>query len=175
MIKKLKNWYCNLLTFEKIRLLGRAVGIVVYVFLFFLLLPHLDSFGDFCLTVFLLCPYFAFIGYGIIYIFFRPDIAKLKYEEEIHKQEQKTELESWFSSSTCLKVAMKSDSSCFDILLFYYQKHLLVNAFYLEQNIIDGNTFYTISADCQGVEDRVIFSNTIKDPAYLLARFTFND
>lgn len=174
MIKKLKNWYSNLLTFQKLRLLGRGVGIVVFVFLFLLLFPHVNSFGDFCIAIFLLCPYFALVGYGLVYIFLRPDIAKLEYQEEIRKQEQKAELESWFSSNNCLKVVMKSDASCFDILFFYYQRHLLVDYFYLERNQMEDKTLYTISADCQGVKDRVIFSDTIESPDYLLTRFTLN-
>lgn len=172
MIKKFKNWYCNLLSFQKIRLLERGVALIVYLFLFLLLLPHLSSFADFCITIFLLCPYFAIVGYGLIYLFLRPDIAEATHKENLRKQERKTKLESWFSSNSCLKVFIKLDPSSFDILLFYYKKHLLVNAFYIEQYVIDGKTFYSISADCQGEKDRVIFSNTIEDPDYILDRFT---
>ncbi len=178
MIKKLKNWYCHLLPFKKVRLLGRGVGIITYLFLFFWLLPHLSSFVNFFIALLIICPYFAIVGYGLVYLFFRPDIAEAKYKEDIRKQkqqqEQKAELDNWFSSSTCLKVAMKSSVSSFDILLFYYQKHLLVNTFYIEQNVIDGKTFYSISADCQGLEERVVFSDTIEDPAYILERFTLD-
>lgn len=175
MIKKFRNWYCHLLLFQKIRLLGRGVALIVYLFLFFLLLPFVSSFADFCITIFLLCPYFAIVGYGLIYLFFRPDIAEAKYKENLRKQEQKAKLESWFSSRSCLNVAMKSDASCFDILFFYHQNHLLVNNFYLEQHKMDDKTLYSISADCQGVKDRVIFPDTIEDPDYLLAIFTLND
>lgn len=172
MIKKFKNWYCNLLPFEKIRLLGWGLGIVFYLFIFFLLFPLVSSFAEFCIIIFFFCPFSAFCGYGIIYLHFRPNIAEAEYKCDVRKQEQEAELKSWFSSSSCPRVTLKSEKASFDILLFYYKKHLLVTAFYLEQNVIEDRTFYSISADCQGLKERVVFSDTIENPGYILARFT---
>lgn len=106
-------------------------------------------------------------------------MIEAKYKEGIRKQkkqqEQKNEIERWFSFGTCPKISMKLDASSFDILSFYFQKHLLVNAFYLERNVIDDKTFYSISADCQSLKERVVFSDTIKNPGYILDRFTLSD
>lgn len=172
MIKKFKNWYNNLLSFNKTRFWSVVIGIILYIVFVFISILRYTNLIDLFLSIFFIGP---IISLGFIY-FVAVETVDEKYSYKLKKmyKDAKDEINVWFDSacSDCVKVNIKSTEDSTEILSYYHNKHLLVNSFYVERSMLDKKTIYYIYAECEGKQDKVAFPKEIKNAGYILARFT---
>lgn len=175
MIKKFKNWYNNLLSFQKIRFWEHITAIVSSI-LFLLSLYTKYTILEFLIYSLIAIPCFYLSVCAIFELFLRPGDKEMTYKlKKMYKDAEDT-INVWFDSSCSdsVKVNIKSTEDSFEILSYYHNKHLLVNSFYVERkrSIVDKETIYYIYAECEGKQNKVVFPEKIENAGYILARFT---
>ncbi len=173
MIKKFKNWYNNLLSFQKARFWSVVIGIILYIILVFISILRVTDLNSLFLYIFFILP---LTPLGIIFWVAVETIDKeASYNLKKKYKDAEDEINVWFDStcSNCVKLNIKSTESSAEILYYYHSKHLSVNSFYVERekSISGEKTKYYIYADCEGKEDRVIFPKEITNAEYILASF----
>lgn len=174
MIKKFKNWYNNLLSFQKVRFWQVVLGIVSYFLSFYLFnlatLPLFPPFSP------LFSLFIALAIASVLEFLFRPDDLEMTCKLKKMYKDAEDEINVWFDSacSDCIKVTIKSTKNSAEILSYYHNKHLLVNSFYVERKKFasDKYTQYYIYAECDGKQDKIVFPDKITNAGYILAIFT---
>lgn len=177
MIKKFKNWYNNLLSFQKTRFWQVVLGIVAYFLSFYLfeleIVPLFSPFYP------LFSLFIALAAVSVLEIIFRPDDQEMTYKLKKMFKDSEDKINVWFDSacSDCVKVNIKpteNSAELAEILAYYHNKHLLVNSFYVERkkSILDKETIYYIYAKCEGKQDKVVFPDKITNAGYILSIFT---
>lgn len=174
MIKKFKNWYNNLLSFQRIRFWQVVLGIISYFLSLWIFILHW-GFEAIVLCPITLCPFVSFVVVSVISLLFEPAEKEMTYKIKKMYKESEDQINVWFDSacSECIKVNIKYNANCIEILSYYNEKHLLVNSFYVERkkSTLDKKTIYYIYANCEGKEDKIVFPKKITNAGYILARF----
>lgn len=175
MIKKFKNWYNNLLSFQKVRFWQVVLGIISYFLSLWIFTLHWGL-EAIVLCPITLCPFASFAVASAISLLFKPDEEEMIYKLKKMYKESEDSINVWFDTacSECIKVNIKYNEDSLEILSYYNEKHLLVNSFYVERkkSALDKKTIYYIYADCEGKQDKVVFPKEITNAGYILARFT---
>lgn len=174
MIKKFKNWYNNLLPFNKTRFWSVVIGIVLCIVLIFITILRFPNLNDSLFIIFFVCP---FVSLSISFLIAIGTVQKeSNYKLKKRYKEAEDTINVWFDSacSEYIKVNIKYNEDSVEILSYYNEKYLLVNSFYVERkkSTLDKKTIYYIYAECEGKQDKVVFPKEIKNAGYILARFT---
>lgn len=174
MIKKFKNWYNNLLPFNKTRFWSVVIGIILYIVFVFMVILRSTNLNDQFLFIFFIGP---FVPLAVIYsVAIETVEEESTYKLKKRYKEAEDEINVWFDSacSESIKVNIKYNEDSVEILSYYNEKHLLVNSFYVERkkSTLDKKTIYYIYAECEGKQDKVVFPKEINNAEYILASFT---
>lgn len=174
MIKKFKNWYNNLLPFNKTRFWSVVIGIILCIVLIFITILRFPNLNDSFLIIFFIDP---FVSLSISFLIAMGTIQEeTNYKLKKRYKDAEDKINVWFDSacSECIKVNIKYNEVSVEILSYYNEKHLLVDSFYVERkkSEFDNYTQYYISAECDGKEDKIVFPKKITNAEYILASFT---
>lgn len=134
MIKKFKNWYNNLLSFQRIRFWQVVLGIISYFLSLWIFILHW-GFEAIVLCPITLCPFVSFVVVFVISALCEPAEKEMTYKLKKMYKDAEDEINVWFDTacSDCIKVNIKYNENSLEILSYYNEKHLLVNSFYVER------------------------------------------